>query len=436
MLEELEARLLASIRNQEDFQDLRDLDIGEGDFKHWQPMYHYIKNLLEQHGHVPRFRDLKDTFNLPASVVRDAKEFPFLLEEFRRVTVARRVQGLIDRSVAAHSEDPEHLLDELIVGLSGLQKARRAQMSVTDRSMPHRLEVYAEKARKIKAGQPIGIPTGITFFDEKVKIGWLPGELIGVVGRTYVGKSWMLMFFAIMAWQSGCRVLFISPEMSVEETEARFDAMMFAKNDSPVETSSLFRGHTPNEQHKILAQRVAQSDRWYTYASTEEGGFNLSHISGLARRWRSHLIVVDGLPLLESSGRQKQVWENIKDLSYGLKRLAVSLNVSIIISHQATRSAHNISRPPGMHEIAYGDAFVQACDRMLALSKPVAGDKVLRLTIQKFRKGQPVPGGVDFHFAPEKGEIHELLPGDISGPGANGESLPAGEGTGGEMSLP
>lgn len=438
MLSELEARLLASIRNAEDFEQLQRLGIGEKDFPDWQPVYRYIKKILEEHGAVPRLRDLKDTFNLPASVVRDSKEFPFLIKDFRRMTVARQLQGMLDEKVEKFGEDPEALIDELQVGLATLQQTDKAQMSVTDRTMGQRMDIYAQKARLLKSGQPMGIPTGISFFDDKVRIGWLPGELVGVVGRTYVGKSWLLMFFGIMAWQSGQRVLFISPEMSVEETEARFDALMFAKNDSAMETSSLYRGHVPNEQHRELARGVSQHERWYTYASTEEGGFNLAHVSSLAKKWRSQVIVIDGLPLLESGGRQKQMWETIKDLSYGLKRLAVSLNTTILVSHQATRSAHNVGRPPGLHEIAYGDAFSQACDRILALSKPASKDhqNVLRLTIQKFRKGQTLPGGVDFHFAPEKGEIHELLPGDSSGSGADGDALPAGEGAGGEVSLP
>lgn len=437
---ELEARLLAAIRNSEDFRALQQWGISQEHFAHWRPVYHYIKQIIEEQGSVPRLRDLVQTFNLPTVVARDRKEFPYLLQEFRRALVAQSVQTLLDKSVQDYGEQPERLVDELMAGLAGLQRADSVHMSVTDHSMVSRLKTYEEKARALKSGQPTGIATGITFFDDVARLGWMPGELVGIVGRTYVGKSWLLLYFGLIAWQCGKRVLFISPEMAVDETEARFDALLFAKNDSPVETTSLYRGHVPTERHYALAAKTAQQERWITYSSSEQGGFSVAHIAALARRWHSDIVFIDGLPLLETGGRNRQLWENIKELSYGLKRVAVGLNVPILISHQATRTAHNVGKPPGLHEISYGDAFAQACDRVLALSKPRGKEdepeQVLRITIQKFRKGQALPGGVDFHFAPEKGDIHELLSRDAGRPGRDRKPAATGPRARGAVPIP
>ncbi len=427
----LEARLLASVRTAADFRQIKEAGLDEA-FEHYGPMHEYIQRMVELHGKVPRLLDLKETFNLPKTVTRSGEEFEFLLREATQIFLVRGVQALLDKNVTEHGDDPDDLIDNLVRDLSGLKKMSSTQLSMTDRSMAARMARYEEKAHEPKAQ---GIRTGMSFFDEKVKLGWQPGELIGVVGRTYVGKSWMLLFFGLMAWKFDKRVVFVSPEMSIEETEARFDGLLMAQHDIKVEVSQLYRGYVPTDEMKALAAEVAHRKEWITYASADEGRFGLAELGRLIWEHKPDIMIVDGLPLLESGNKRQQIWESIKELSYGLKNLAVRHNLTILISHQATRRAHNVARPPGLHEVAYGDAFVQACDRVLALSRPQHEETTLRVTVQKFRRGRPQQGGIDFDFDPEKGKIHEHIPVDAGEPGSI-DSTGEGEGVGDEVSLP
>jgi replicative DNA helicase len=439
MRDTLEARLLASVATVEDFEALAAVGVGPEDFAHYQPMYKYLVSVIQSQGRVPRFIDLKQTFNLPETVSRSASEFRFLLEEFRRLVVAQRLQNTIDKNVEEYGEDPDALLEGLLKSLMSLQTASQRHSSVTDQSMGDRLDIYAQRARRLAAEGMIGIPTGISHFDDKLQLGWLPGELVGLVGRTYIGKSWLLLYFGVVAWQRGVRVLFVSPEMPVEETEARFDALVMCRNDIKVDVSDLYRGYVPSAQMRELAGRVGKNSNWVTYSASDDGQLGLTELARLVNHYQPGLLLVDGLSLLESGkGRRQQVWESIKDISYGLKNLSVSLNIPTIICHQANRSAYNTARPPGLHEIAYGDDFARACDRVLALSRPqyLEGDESLRITIQKFRRGQPLVGGVDFAFDPGRGDIHELVPGDTNGHGGDGAAGKAGDGVGGALSLP
>lgn len=434
MIEELEARLLASIRNAEQFQDLVDAHVDETGFEHFGPMFLFISRTVANHGQVPRLLDLKQTFNLPDSVTRDRQEFPTLFQEFRRLLVAKKLQDVIDKQVQTYGEDPDQLLSSLTKELMTIQAVSRRQMSVSDQSMLERLDRYEKEARQLR-GRIKGIPTGIVHFDEVVRLGWLPGDLVGIVGRTYLGKSWMLVYFGVCAWQAGHSVLFVSPEMTIEETEARLDALLAAKHDIPVEVTELYRGYVPSEKFRELASKVSSSQRWMTYTTGIESSLSLAELGRLLRQYKPDILIVDGLPLLES--RRQQIWESIKDLSYGLKNLAVSHNLPILVSHQANRQAYNTARPPGLHEISMGDAFAQACDRVLALSRPkVEGDDVLRITVQKFRKGKPMAGGTDFRFDPERGKIHELLSRDTKQFGVEPYSLPQSQRTADEVSLP
>jgi len=91
MSADLEARLLASLPTVEAFAALGEQGIGAGSFHHWRALYEYIAELVGEHHHLPRLRDLKATFNLPDHIKRQPEEYDWLLLEFQRLTLAQQV---------------------------------------------------------------------------------------------------------------------------------------------------------------------------------------------------------------------------------------------------------------------------------------------------------------------------------------------------------
>jgi len=407
MSRELEARLLASVPSIGHFQRLEELGIGEEIFEHYGAMYHYIAEVVRDHNHLPRLIDLKATFNIPDLVQRKPEEYQWLLDEFLRLTTVQRIQDIMDTSVEQHGENPNELLPALIRGLTRLQLPNQRGVNVTDQSALTRLDRY-EQLQATTGGIMVGIPTGINYFDVQCGLGWMPGELIGIIGRLYIGKSWMLIYFGVVAWMFGKRILFISPEMPDNEAEARFDALVYGFHNIPVDIGDLYRGIKPTPTQRDLATKLAERANWITMCSAEGHPFRLGEIPRFIRQYNPDVVLIDGLLLVGPDGRGLQAWEQIKELSYGLKNIAVGSEIVIIVAHQANRSAQNTARPPGLHEIYMGDAFAQACDRVIVLSRPSTSNDKLRLTVQKFRKGQPLQRGADFEFLPGKGRIREL----------------------------
>lgn len=419
---DLEARLLASLPSIEAFESLGEQGIGPASFSHWRPMYDYIDQVVRDNQHLPRLVDLKATFNLPDHIRREPHEYDWLLQEFRRLTLAQQVQGLLDRVIETYGEQPEELVPQLVRELTALGGTRGQQSaSTTDARSSARMEGYAALAEGQSEGFMHGIPTGYSYFDAKARLGWLPGELIGIVARPYVGKSWLLVWHGALAWQAGYRVLMLSPEMVVEEAEARFDAVLAGLRGVPVSVTELYRGFRPSAALHALAAEVSKRGDWVTLDTAGGRPFKLGQIPRLIATHRPDLLLVDGLPLVGAEGgRGQALWEQIKDLSYGLKDIAVGAHIPIIVTHQATRGAHDTKKPPGLHEIAFGDAFGQACDKVLVLSRTMEEER-RRMTIQKFRKGAPMQGGVELIFDPEHGKIREAVDDDEDLPtGANG----------------
>ena len=422
MSADLEARLLASLPNIEAFAALRGQGIGVESFMHWRSLYTYIDELVREHQHLPRLRDLKATFNLPDHIKRQPEEYDWLLLEFQRLTLAQQVQDVLDRTIETHGEDPAALIPNLVRELTALGGTLARATSYTDGRSIARLDEYAALAPQGgEGGMMHGIPTGYSYFDATAQLGWLPGELIGIVARLYMGKSWLLIWHGVLAWLAGRRVLLLSPEMTRDEAEARFDAVLCGQRGVPVSVTELYRGYQPTAPQRALFAEVARRNDWITL--TTEGGrpFSLSELPRAIRTHAPDLVLIDGLPLIRGEGgRGQQVWEQIKDLSYGLKDVATSAAVPIIVTHQANRAAKDTGKPPGLHEIGMGDAFAQACDKVLVMSTMAHEPDARRVTIQKFRKGRPLVGGIRLYFDPEHGLLHEVtdeLPGRADGAG-------------------
>ena len=86
-----------------------------------------------------------------------------------------------------------------------------------------RLREY-EKRKNVKG--LLGITTGLDELDNFTN-GWLPEDLVTIVGRTNEGKTWLLLFFLVAAWRSGKRILLYSGEMGKTEIGFRIDTIMF-----------------------------------------------------------------------------------------------------------------------------------------------------------------------------------------------------------------
>ncbi len=412
MSEDIEARLLASIPDTDAFVALAAKGITQESFTRYGAMYRYIEELVAEHDHLPRLIDLKATFNLPAHVKREPKEFSWLCDEFLRITTVQRIQSILESGVELHGEKPSELIGYLTKQLQGIVSTETRDMSVSDESAGERMEAYA--ANIPAEGMITGIPTGLSYYDAEERLGWLPGELIGIVGRLYTGKSWLLIWHGLIAWHTGRRVLFLSPELPKEEAEARLDALAFRFYGAEVNTSDLYRGYKPTEEQRTIAEKMAKRHDWVTLSSADGKPFRLLEIPRLIQQYEPDILLIDGLPLIagESRGGRQQMWEIIKELSYGLKNIAIGSDITILVTHQANRDAGDTGRPPRLDEISFGDAFAQACDRIQVISRPKRKRDRLKLTIQKYRRGEPKHGGIMLHFEPGAGIVEEALEDD------------------------
>lgn len=223
-------------------------------------------------------------------------------------------------------------------------------------------------------GTARGISTGISSLDA-ILGGFKPGEMIVVGARPSVGKSILALTFCLAAAKTGKRVLLISMEMSETEITERVLANM-----ANVPMSEMTNGGmTPEHMVSVGAElgRVGRLPMWYCLeASTVEqvrrAAYRLYEDGGL------DMLVVDYLQLMEAGYSKAQSrQEQISEISRGLRKLSMELNVPVIVLSQLNRLSEGyskdggrVTREPTMSQARESGAIEQDANVFMLLHNP------------------------------------------------------------------
>ncbi len=371
-----------------------------------RPVLDWVRNYRERYTALPEPQLVAAQF---AQWAPPPGEYAYWFDQMRRATVARRMTNTLLEGVERMKHDPEGTLVELLRALAAIQVVTSTHAISWDHTAPTRLERYQQRmAHYMSSDSAVaGITTNWKLFNE-IRIGWLPGELIGVYARPSVGKTWVLAQEAVNVWLQGLRVLFVSPEMPASQINLRFDSLVAgAFGIRPWSHRQLMAGHPAMERsYHQLVEHVSQSDRWWTVDSEERGAaLTVDDIAQLADRHQPDMVFVDGLGLLAGHER-RQEWERFKHNCYGLKTVATVRNLPIMVTHQASRPQHfnpdakkkgetqskdgaigrgDTFEMPTLNNAYGGDALVQACNTIITMAPDPYRTDVLWYSMRKHR---------------------------------------------------
>lgn len=389
----LERIVLSSLETFEDLNHLRDRGISETSFVVHQEIFLFIEEFSREYeGKMPSKAVLQAQFEFQPEDAQD--NIDWYISKLVEVETTRKVEEIIEKGlgILVEEEKPTEALDFLIEGLSETRPQRTFNKSLTDAEAMKRLDQYLQRVEEIKQGRLPGIPTGIRFLDSN-DVSWLPGQLIGILGSTKKGKSWMSLYMACIAYALGYRVLYFSPELSIPEVEARWDTIMAKIMGCEFSNMSLLMGHSIDvATYRDWLEVVAKRSDWLTVTSdTFKKPLTLDVIETQTHKFKPDVVVVDGVYLLKGRAKTDN-WEKIMDIIYGLKALATSRNIVVMASNQLQRAAHE-KENPDLSEVGYSWAFAQAVDKCLIISKPEGNiaDNIRIIRLTGVRSGVDLP---------------------------------------------
>lgn len=166
-------------------------------------------------------------------------------------------------------------------------------------------------------------------------LGFWPQDLILLVARVGIGKTWTQAQLALQAWQDGHKVLFATTEMKPERIAQRIYALKLGINYTEFTHGKL--GTFAREAVKAKLLEAAASDGVGDLLHVVGGDFDfqIGNFEAAIDQVQPKLVLLDGAYLLRVAGANRI--ERAANAFDELKRLANRMSVPIVVTMQFNR---------------------------------------------------------------------------------------------------
>lgn len=362
------------------------------DAKYFLLMRNEYEFILKHH---QKYRNVPDAITLMVEfpdfdVVEINESIEHIIYKIKEAYTYSKVSKVLESSVEDIKNDSieasKNIREKLEEVLNEVVSIAREDLDIV-RNAVSRGELYN---KRISEGGLLGIGTGIKELDEIVH-GWMAEDLITIFARTNVGKSWIALYFGVMAWIQGKKVLMYSGEMSRDVVGYRFDTFY-----NHFSNRGLMQGRT-----KLGGDEDLNSYNDYIGKLSELSGFDVvtprdlgekptvKMLETLQEEFGADLVIVDQLTLMidQRNGENKRI--RYTNISEDLFLMSEKYQIPIIAVTQARRNSDKSKSakelPPELDEIYESDGIAQNSTRVISMT--VVG-RILKLNVKKNRYGE------------------------------------------------
>ena len=409
---EAETKLLASIATPQDLTMLTQEGLTPEAFTVYGEVYDYYHQFSREYGSIPEPGDVKAVYDQLELDLSEKGELLYYAHEVLDHHLAVQAHSAVANRFGANStklvENPQEVVRLLEEDLRRMRPVNHRNAAIIDRDAMQRLDWLSQKAQMSTTGGVLGIPTGLACFDSMMQ-GWEPGEAVMVMAPKGIGKTWLALYFATVAYGAGYKALFLTPEMSWEEIALRFDVLHGYKVGVQLTHEALTTGKQDSQVYEDWLRELSMHERFIVVDSPGPGGFNVSNILGLLDQYRPDIMVLDGIQLVSGVANQPQ-WERIKQAADSMKAAAQYLKCTIIWTSQVDReSMRNPTEPAATGAAAaYGKAAVEAANRLITLAHYEGDDRRRTFKVPNNRSGREYHARQHLLFDVDTGAIRQL----------------------------
>lgn len=365
--------------NKQDHSDAQKYRLDVEDFRIYDREYEYLKSFEERYNKFPdkqtfgqKFRQFKFV-NVPEPLSHYADS---LLERRNKATLiaeVHKVEPLLNsKSPGDVNKAIAHLADT-ITSLVGDHSVNTLDWKTEARS---RFKEYLRRNELRKKGQIFTSP--YTKLNAMVPTGFVAQNLITLMSRPSVGKTWILAMFALHWMSQGARVLFISKEMSEKEIQDRLDAVAAKLNWVRFQLGRLnlkqrrrYREFLRNMRKTAGAGNIIVVGE----AKVEDQG--IDSLMSQIETYKPDVVIVDGLAQYDGKGRDEV--QKMLYISRRMKRVAKAKKLILMQSIHTHRAAEGKKRGGGLGAASWSDAIIGDSDFVFELVAHEGREKSERL---------------------------------------------------------
>lgn len=334
----------------------------------WGSVWQWLLEQYRAHSAVPSSRSFKNEYADISLFDASAETFSGLVDEVVGAYKQRRLVEAISNTMPLLESGKT---DDAIKSLtSGLQKATVETVRMRDvdivQNWEARLARYEEMRQSPNALR--GIPTGFFGLD-RITFGLRPQQFIVFAGEPKRGKSLFALIIANAAHVHGVRPLFVSFEMSIEEQEARYDALI-----AKVPYGRILSGDLTNKEMERIrtALSMRKNMQPFTFSEDTQSLTTVSALAGKVKEYQPDLLVVDGVYLMDDEeGEPKGSPQALTNITRSLKRLAQASDIPVVATTQVLswKLNNKKTRAVTADAIGYTSSFAQDADLILGVER-------------------------------------------------------------------
>ena len=227
------------------------------------------------------------------------------------------------------------------------------------------------------------VTTGIKELDD-ILGGWdMKNETAAICARTGFGKSWWLIYFALVAAKSGLRVGYYSGEMETDLVGYRLDSF-----NGNLSNGALTHGNANiKEDYLNYIDSLKESIRGHIYCITPDmfdGSVTVSKLRAFIEKYDLQMLCIDQLSLLDDQKKARNPREQYVNISKDLRALQRLKKIPILEAVQLNRE-DTTENGPSTKNIAESDRIGQDATTVIFVDRK--NDNVI-FTIGKSRNAR------------------------------------------------
>jgi hypothetical protein len=364
------------------------------------PVYKFVREFVKQYQALPA----------PETILAHVDEALVPHKEpsayYYDLIVMRDTEHRLKKAMQSASEnlqpsnkDPNKALLALTTAVMDLVSRRQAKQVVDFRDAHDAL--IADYVAKWKTPDHYGIQFGWPTLDNMMG-GLVKGDLVSIIGRPAVGKTWQLLYSALYGWVQGMAMadptphdiqnqtrLFVSMEMNPLAIQQRLAAMFTHLPASQIKHAGLTTANLAKFKDGLVQIKGHHAPFWVVDGNLTA---TVEDIWMLARQLKPGGIWIDGGYLLKHpyvKDRYQRVAENADLVKQELCAIAPT-TVSWQFAKSAAKKDKKKGEKAGLEDIGYSDAIAQVSSVALGVFQDESVETLMHrvIDILKGRNGE------------------------------------------------
>lgn len=351
------------------FTALMDYQLNESMFKgSEEELYNFVKEHILSYGKLPERKTVdewaeENQLAVPASdTLVEPHKYYYDRMQHRNVKLAlkKTLQGAADK---INEDVPYEALSDLTSSVVDLTNLKRATKLINFSQVGGKV-VKNEFDKVRHPDTEYGLKFGWPSFDN-MSGGLVGGDVVSIVGRPAMGKTYMMLYGAINAWKDGKVPLFISMEMKTTLIAQRIAALTTKTSATELKMAMVADKKYRNMLKQLYAMKK-QQDFWIADGALSA---TTNDLLILCQQLHPDVLFIDGAYLLQHENLRLPRWEKVSTNAEAIKsNIAEAMNIPVVVSYQLNRETtkKKIS-DVGVENIAYSDSIGQLSSVVLGL---------------------------------------------------------------------